>query len=282
MKGYGYIVMKKGLKIVFAVLMTALVIALSVVSAFAAESDSSSKGRIKVKKGDKVKYVLKLGDCKDKIEGIQMYVFYDKSCLDVDEDSLDFPELKGVVKNANYPDGIAFNWTSVSDLADFSKRKRLMVVEFTAIRPADTDISYFISELYKGDKEMTSIDKYTLLCSASVNGKKVIDNETPLLSKNTELNNKYQGSFVNYADGKGPKNGSGKDHVQVTGVTTKPVIGEATEVTDVTKGEETPVTTIIVILAIVAAVIAIVILVILRRHFASDDEDNESGEKNSK
>lgn len=277
MKGFGYIIMKKGLKIVFAVLMTALFIAMSVVSAFAA--DSSSKGQISVKKGDKVKYVLKLGDCKDKIEGIQMYVFYDKSSLEINEKSLDFPELNGVVKNPKYPDGIAFNWTSVTDLADFSTRKRLMVVEFTATRTINTTISYFINELYKGDKEMTSIDAYTLVCSVAVNGKKVINNEPPVLSTDSSLNNKYQGSFINYADGKGPKNGSGKDHVLVTGVTTKPVIGGTTAVTDVTKSGETPVTTIVVVLGIVAAIIAIVIVVILRKRFVDSESDVEKDKK---
>ena len=275
LKGYGYIVMKKGLKISLAVLMTAFVIVLSSVSAFAAkEGNDSSKGKFKVKEGDTVTYTLKLGDCKDKIEGLQMYVFYGKSIFSVVEDSLVFPELDGVVQNPKYPDGIAFNWTSVTNLADFSKTKTLMQVKFKAISNADTRITYFINELYKGDKDMTSIDNYTFTCDVAVNGKKVIKNQPPVLSTDSDLNNKYQGSFINYADGKGPKNGSGKDHIMVTGVTTKPVYGDE-NATEVTQEGSTSATTIIVILAIVAIIVAIVIVVILRKHFVKEDAEEE-------
>lgn len=281
--------MNKGLKIVFAVVMTAVIVALSGVSAFAAQEAPDHKvedktvinDKIKAKSGDDITYTLKLGDCTEKLEGIQMYVFYDKAYLELDAKSLSFPSLDGVVKNAAYSDGIAFNWTSATSPVSFKKTKTLMEAKFKAKRPGNTKITYFVTEMYGND--MTYLKSYTFTNDIAHNGKKIIKNEAPLLSTDSALNNKYQGSFVNYADGKGEKNGSGKDHIQVTGVTTKPVLGGTDEPIDVTKGGATPTSTILVILGIVAAVIAIVIVVILRNHFSKkDEEETSSSDKDKK
>ena len=272
--------MKKGLKISFAVLMTALILAMSGVSAFAAKGNLVINDKIKANQGDRITYTLKLGDCTEKLEGLQMYVFFDKTYLSVDPDSVEFPSLSGVVNNAAYSDGIAFNWTSATSPVDFSKTKKLMTADFRVKRPGNTKITYFITEMYYGKgSEMPNLTSYTLTSDISLNGKKLVKNEAPILSTSSELNNKYQGSFINYADGKGEKNGSGKDHVSVTGVTTRPVIGGATEATDVTKDGETPLSTILVILGIVVAVIAIVIVVILRRRFSKAEETNQTDQK---
>lgn len=269
--------MKKGLKISFAVLLTALIIAISVVSAFAADDVTVINGKVKAKSGDTVTYTLKLGDCTEKLEGIQMYVFYNKSYLSVDENSLEFPNLKGAVKNANYKDGIAFNWTSVTDLVDFSKSKVLMTVDFKVKSPGKTDITYFITEMY--GKDITYLKNYTLTYDMSVNGKNVVKDEVPPLSKDEQLNNKYQGSFTNYADGKGEKNGKGNSHISVTGNHEKASTANASAATDVTKGssDNGSVGTILIILGIIVAIIAIIILVILRNHFSKkpDEKDKE-------
>lgn len=267
--------MKKGLKISFAVLMTALILALSCATAFAANDYTTVNSKIKAKSGDTITYTLKLGDCTDKLEGIQMYVFYNKTYLSVDPSSLIYPTLDGVVKNAAYSDGIAFNWTSATSPVEFKKTKTLMTVDFKVKRPGDTDITYFIAEMY--GKDMTYLKSYTLTCDVSLNGKKIIKNEPPKLSRDSSLNNKHQGSFINYVDGKGEKNGHGKDHQSVTGVTTKPVLLGATDAVDVTKGgsEGMPLSTILVVLGIIAAIVAIIIVVILRNRMSDSDESND-------
>lgn len=264
--------MKKGLKIFLAVLMTAAVIAVSSVSAFAAQ-ETLINDKVKAKNGDTVTYTLKLGDCKEKLEGIQMYVFFDKKFLKVQPSSVVFPSLDGVVKNIAYKDGIAFNWTSATSPVDFSKTKTLMTVDFKVQSPGKTDITYFITEMYSGGQDMPNLKSYTLTSDISLNGKKVIKNKPPKLSTDSSLNNQYQGSFINYSDGKGEENGKGDNHIQVTGVTTTPVLRAASEPVDVTKGGGTPISTILVILGIVAAVIAIVIVVILRSHFSKKQDD---------
>lgn len=269
--------MKKGLKISFAVLMTALIIALSSLSAFAADEVTVINGKAKAHSGDTVTYTLKLGDSAEKLEGIQMYVFYNKTYLSVDEDSLEFPSLKGVVKNANYKDGIAFNWTSVTDLVDFSKTKTLMSVDFKVKRPGKTDITYFITEMY--GKDITYLKSYKLTYDLAVNGKVVIKDEVPPLTSDEQLKNRYQGSFTNYADGMGEKNGKGKDHVSVTGDHEKASTADPSAATSVTKdaNQNGSVGTILIILGIIVAVIAIIILVILRNHFSKkpDEKDKE-------
>lgn len=269
--------MKKYLKISFAVIMTVLIIAVSTVSAFA-KGTLTLDEKAKAKVGDTITYTLKLGDCKDKLEGIQMYIIYDKSMLEIDASSLRFPELKGAVSNPNYKKGIAFNWTSVTNLVSFEKTKTLMTVNFKVKQAVSTNITYFISEMYGED--MTYFKSFTLTDDISVNGEKVVKDATPVLCRNTEITNTYQGGFPNYVDGKGEENGSGKDHVQVTGVTTKPLLGsDDSEAVDVTKDGGNSTATTLVILGITLAVIAIIVLVILRRHFTKDVDsaDNESG-----
>lgn len=262
--------MKKAFKICFAVLMTALIIAVSCAQAFAASEKLTVNGKAKAKAGDTLTYTLKLGDCTDMLEGIQMYVFYDKDCLEVDADSLKFPSLNGAVFNANYSDGIAFNWTSVTDLVSFKKTKELMTVDFKVKKAGDTNITYFVTEMY--GKDMTYFKTFTLTNDISVNGKKVVKDEVPVLSTDSAMNNKYQGTFINYSDGKGT-NGKGSGHQMVTGVTTSPVNQNANAATEVTKGEQAPVTTIIVVIGVVLAILAIIVLVILRRHFSKETED---------
>ncbi|MCH5304417.1 MAG: hypothetical protein J1E41_06100 [Ruminococcus sp.] len=264
--------MKKCLKVSFAIIMVVLVIALSCVSAFAA-SDLTINKNAKASKGDTVTYTLKLGECSDKLEGIQMYVFYDKDYLEIDAESLSLPELRGAVSNANFGDGIAFNWTSVTDLVSFADTKTLMTVDFKVKKTGKTDITYFITEMYGDD--MTYFKDYTLTNDISVNNDIVVNSETPILSEDSALNNKYQGSFTNYADGKGERNGSGENHVAVTGVTTLPQVTASAQVLDVTKDTQTPITTIITILGVILVVVAIVIVIILRNHYSKKTDETE-------
>ncbi len=270
--------MKKGLKISFAIIIASLMVLLSCISVFAA-SDLTINKKVKASKGDTVTYTLKLGDCSDKLEGIQMYVFYDKDYLEIDSKSLSFPQLSGAVSNSNFSDGIAFNWTSVTDLVSFKETKTLMTVDFKVKKAGKVNITYFVTEMYGND--MTYFKDYTFTNDIDVNNHNAVKGETPILSGDSELNNKYQGSFVNYADGKGEKNGSGKNHIAVTGVTTLPSKSASDNVTDVTKGEQAPVATIVMILGIILVIVAIIIVVILRNHFMKKDNDaeiSESGE----
>ena len=270
-------IMKKFAKISLAVVMTALIIVVSCLPAFAAKSkaDVVLNGKAEASKGDTITYTLKLSDCDDKLEGIQMYIFYNKQFLELDTDSVKVPELKGAVINPKFEKGIAFNWTSVTDLVNFKKAKTLITMDFKVKNPCQTSVTYFIADMYGED--MTYFKTYKLTHDILVNGKEAVKDGTPMLCPNNESVNQYQGSFVNYKDGMGEKNGSGKDHVAVTGGATSPAAAQAaTDAATVTQ-DGGNMTTVLVILGIVFAIIAIIVVVVLRRHFNkdADAEDKE-------
>lgn len=257
--------MKRLLKTAFALTMTALILALSCATAFAAKGDFTVNGA-NAKVGDKITYTLNLSDCTEKIEGLQMYVAYDSKYLKIDPESLDFPKLSGVVSNTELEDTIAFNWTDVQKTADFSKKGKLLTVDFEVVKEGDAEITYFVSELYGND--LTYLKSFTFTNDVAVNGKTVVKNASAIVCRDSKIIDEYQGSFTNYADAKGEKNGSGKD--AIVGVTKPATVPGATEVT---KDSGSNITTIITILVIAAIVIAIIIVAVLRRHFTKSEPD---------
>lgn len=272
--------MKKVIKFISTSMIIALLLVATVVPSFAAgnlviNGDKSAKAKV----GDVVTYELYLGDCKEDVLGLQAYLFYDKNYLEVDSDSLEFPSLTKVVSNPSLDNCITFNWTDVSNLADFSKSKGFVTVDFKVLKAGKTDISYFISELYGED--MTYLKNYTFTYNLKINDKTVIKDATPILNEDEENLNKYQGSFTNYADGKGEKNGSGDDHIAVTGVVTTDVAPATSVAEEVTKGEDN-FGMILTIIGIVAVVIAIVIVIILRNNYNKRNNKEENKEENNK
>lgn len=263
--------MRRVLKITFALTLVALIMAASCVCAFAAKEEITVNGAT-AEVGDIVTYSLNLSDCTENVEGLQMYVVYDSKSLKLDEDSLEFPKLNGVVSNTKLENIITFNWTDVQNTADFKKKGAVMKASFKVLKEGVTDITYFVSELYGHD--LTYLKSFTFTNDIAVNGKTVVKNASPVVCREADVINEYQGSFTNYPDGKGEKNGSGKN--AIIGVTHAPTTAAATEVT---KGGPGDVTTIITILVVVLIVLAIVVLAVLRRHFAKG-EDNEAEKKN--
>lgn len=266
--------MKKLLKTTFVFIMTAAIFALSCASAFAAGEDSLKiNGEASAQKGDTVTYKMYMGDCTDKLEGIQMSISYDSSCLKVDKDSLEFPSLSDVVSNAGVDNIILFNWTNVTNLASFEDTKELVSVDFQVLKGGNTDITYFITEMYGDD--MTYFKTYTLTYSLDVNGKSAVTEGTPRVCEDEKVKNENQGGFVNYADGKGEENGSGEGHVAVTGVTsaqeiTKPVNGAS-------GGNNAG--AIVTVVAIIVVIIAIIIAVILSNHYSKGSGKNNKSKK---
>ncbi len=254
--------MSKVIKISFAVLLASLVFSLSIITAFAAKGELTVNEDATAKKGDTVTFTLNMGDCTEKLEGLQMQLMYDSEYLEVDEDSLDFPTMSGVVSNAKLDDIIPFTWTDVTNLADFAKKSPLVTVDFKVKKAGDTAITYFITEMYGSD--VTYLKSFTLTNDIAINGKTVIKNATPIINENGALRNQYQGSFVNYKDGKGEKNGSGENHIAVTGVTEAASTAESA--VDVSRGEDNTMT-VVTVVSIIIVVLAIIAVVILRRHF---------------
>lgn len=261
--------MTKILKASFAVLMTALIMLFSTASVFAAEKLNVNGAD--TKKGDKITYTLNLSECSENIEGLQIYVVYDSKSLKIQDESLAFPKLGGVVSNTEIENLIAFNWTDVKNTADFSKKAELMKVDFEVVGSGTADVTYFVSEMYGHD--LTYLKSFTFTNDISVNGKKVVKDAAAIVNNQADIINEYQGSFTNYADGKGEKNGSGKNHVAIIGETKSPDVQNATEVT---KDSGSDTTTIIIILVIAAIIIAIIIVAVIGRHYNKKNPDNEN------
>lgn len=252
--------MKRFFKTALSLSVVALILVLSCSSAFAA-SGLVINDDAKAKKGDKITYTLYLGDCTEELCGIQMQLFYDSEYLELDEKSLSFPNIKGAVSNAKLENIIPFNWTTATDFVSFKKTKPLVTVDFKVKKAGNTDITYFVTELYGPD--ITYLRSFTFSNSIDVNGKTVIDKAAPKLNTDPENMNEYQGSFVNYADGKGEKNGSGKGHYKVEGTFTPDVPSP----TEVSKGSDNT-ATILWICAAAVVVLVIVIVVIIRKHYS--------------
>lgn len=261
--------MRNFLKTSFAIAVIALFTTISCLPAFAADDKALINGA-KAKVGSKVTYTLNLADCTEDVEGLQVYIMYDQNCLKVDEESLTFPKLQGVVSNTGIENTITFNWTDVKNKADFSKKSALVKMDFEVVKGGSADITYFVAEMY--GRDLTYLKSFTFTNDIAVDGKTVIKDDAAMLNTDSEYINRYQGSFTNYDDAKGEKNG--KNHKAVIGET-QPATNAPTEVTKGQANGGNDITTIITILVIAAIVIAIIIIAVLRRHFNKKDTPKE-------
>lgn len=258
------IFMKRTIKTVSALLMMALLVALTIIPSFAAKDTLvvNSQDKLNIKKGDIVTYELDLGDCTEDVIGLQANLFYDNQYLKYVEDSLEFPSLKSVVSNPSLDNRITFNWTDITDTADFSKSKPFVKASFEVLKGGETEITYFISELYGDD--MTYLKDYTFTYELYVNDKKVVKDETPVVEQDKDNLNLYQGTFINYADGKGENNGSGDSHVSIVGESQKVVPTDVSQGDVETGGQPAILPTVLVILGIVVVLVGIIVIIVVR------------------
>lgn len=255
------------LKKAAAILISTWLVLTCTVSVFAAES-LKINDKTDAAVGDTVNYTLNLSDCKDKLEGIQMYVTYDKNYLKIDGDSLKFDNLDSVISNTKLDGYMTFNWTNVQNLVSFSSKKALMSVNFEVLKSGSTDIKCFVKEMYGDD--MTYFKSYKMTTDISVNGTVTSKDQTPIITDDESFVNNHQGGFVNYEDGMGEENTpNSSNHKAVTGDAKKGT-QYVTYVQDVTKtvsatGTNNSNTTIFVVAAIVIILAAIVVIAIRKR-----------------
>lgn len=265
-----------------------VILVCSVVPSFAAGS-LNIDGTKGINKGDKVTYTLMLGDCSELIEAMQMCVFYDADYLEIDDTSVIFPNVAGMVSNAGKDGVIYFNFTNVSNPCDFTETKELMVVDFTAKKSGKTSITYFVTEMY-GSKAFVADDdgnlqpylkSYTFTYKLAVNDEQKVESGTPIVTTDDEYKNTFQGEFINYVDGKGEKNAdtSNQEHVAETGVTTQATTNaQATVVTTQSaEGSSSTVNYTTVGLVILGIIIlcAVVILIVLKNVFAKKNQQED-------
>ena len=195
------------IKKISAVFAAALCV-LSFVSVNAAEG-ANINNEFTANAEEKFTYAMYMSDCTEKVLGVQMYVFYDKDCLEIDPQSVTFDQFNGAIFNANLEGYMTFNWTIISELADFSSRSKIVSMDFKVLKEGNTDITYFIREMYGNNTE--TLKSYKLTYDIIKDGETIVSEKTPIVNGSDEVIAEHQGDFINYLDGMGEENSPNKD-----------------------------------------------------------------------
>ena len=205
--------MKKFLSIITVTCVLTSMLIVSAVSAGATGQLVINK-KAKANVGDKVKYILYLADTDEEIEGFEMNLNFDPEYLETNYDSIKLPKIDSAMKNIVKGE-VFLNWTNVFKKLNFSDKQEFLDIEFTVKKAGNTDITKFIKEIYGDD--MTYLKSYTWTYDLVINDDTVIKDEPPLITTDEKLISQYQGSYINYVDGKGEKNSPEEgDHQAVT------------------------------------------------------------------
>lgn len=205
--------MKKFLTIITVTCVLTSMLIVSAVSAGATGQLVINK-KAKANVGDKVKYILYLADTEEEIEGFAMNLNFDPEYLETNYDSIKLPKIDSAMKNIVKGE-VFLNWTNVFKKLNFSDKQEFLDIEFTVKKAGNTDITKFIKEIYGDD--MTYLKSYTWTYDLVINDDTVIKDEPPLITTDEKLISQYQGSYINYVDGKGEKNSPEEgDHQAVT------------------------------------------------------------------
>lgn len=210
--------------------------------------------------GESFTYSMYISDASDGIMGMQAYVFYDTDYLEIDTASINFETLNGVIYNGNLNGYMTFNFSDITNYADFSSRSQLTSMNFNVKKAGNTNITYFIREMYGSDTQ--SLTAYTFTYDIISNGKTLVTAQTPVVETSDKYINTYQGNFINYIDGKGNDNTDEKtDHKAIIGERTTMVPQNSqgnTQYINVEQSDSgTSVTTFVIICGVVLLVCAI-------------------------
>lgn len=276
--------MSKKIKSILSILFAAvLTVSCFCIPVNAADDDlkikisSDDKDSVTAKVGDTVKYAVYMTQTKEEVIGVQMSFFYDDDYLKMNADSVKCESFPNSVGNTALKNYYIFTWTDVQNPVTLNADKALVSAEFKVLKGGETDLSYFISDIYGND--MTYLKSYKITCKLWVNGEEVKKDVVPIVDEKNANENKLQGDFVNYVDGMGEENTPNKDDhksvvVEKRYITTQ----QNTSVVDVTKVVESSTngsgstTTIIIIVAIVVVLLAAGAIIFVKKK----DEKNKA------
>lgn len=276
--------MSKKIKSILSILFAAvLTVSCFCIPVNAADDDlkikisSDDKDSVTAKVGDTVKYAVYMTQTKEEVIGVQMSFFYDDAYLKMNADSVKCESFPNSVGNTALKNYYIFTWTDVQNPVTLNADKALVSAEFKVLKGGETDLSYFISDIYGND--MTYLKSYKITCKLWVNGEEVKKDVVPIVDEKNANENKLQGDFVNYVDGMGEENTPNKDDhksvvVEKRYITTQ----QYTSVVDVTKVVESSTngsgstTTIIIIVAIVVVLLAAGAIIFVKKK----DEKNKA------
>lgn len=160
--------------------------------------------------GDTISYTFSLSDCPEPLVGIQMYIYYNPEYLQVSEQYKS--DLSGAFINPSYIDdnGNGQVIVTASDIngMDYSSKKTVISVDFKVLKGGESDITYYVTEMYtldesSGTPEITPLSAYAFHQDITVNGSAVSENETPKLeTDDSKFTSDQISSFVNNEEGK--------------------------------------------------------------------------------
>lgn len=266
---------KSILSILFVAIMTASCFCIPVNAAdddLKIKISSDDKDSVTAKVGDTVKYAVYMSQTNEKVIGIQMSFFYDDAYLKMDADSVKCESFPNSVGNTDLKNYYIFTWTDVQNPVTLNSNKSLVSAEFKVLKGGETDLSYFISDIYGDD--MTYLKSYKITCKLWVNGEEVKQDAVPIVDEKKASENKLQGDFINYVDGMGEENTPNKDdHKSVIVEKRYIATQKSTSVVDVTKTVETSTkgsgsgssTTIIIIVAIAVVLLAAGAIILVKK-----------------
>lgn len=202
--------MKKFIRSTTALLLVLLMLfATSILSVSAAEDALDVDGRVSYAVGDTMTYTLCMSDTTEYLVGLQMYVKYDPQYLELNSDTVEYPNLNGTVMfndttGSNPDEGFIFTYTNAQSKNDFSTKKTFIKMDFKVLKAGATDVTYIIEEMYGID--MTYLKQYTLSVDYSNNGTVIKSDVPPVVNKDPDFVADHNGQFINFEDGKGQEN----------------------------------------------------------------------------
>ena len=257
-------------------------IVLSAAPAFADDSAETKKssGSVltinqsgKVEAGKTVTYTMYLSDA-EPVEGFQLEIFYDKDHLKYKKGSLSFEKFDSVFFNEGVEGRLLMNYTSITNLPSFEDKAKFVSADFEVLKDGDTTISYFFTELY--GKDMQDFKRYTLTYDLTVDGNNVLSDGVPVVNDDPEVISKYEGDFVNYADGMGDDNSpKNKEHVRVgSGVKTNVVDVNKNNSGDEKGGSGNGILKIVIIAAFALLIAGAIVFAVIsvRKNNKSDEQ----------
>lgn len=193
--------MTKRISAIFlALLMCVITLAFSVTN-FSATENLKINDKVNAKVGDKVTYEFCVSDVPEKVEDIQMQVAYKSEYLKVDGDSVKYLEGGSSVYNTDLEDEVLFNSANGVQGWDMKDKTMILSLTFEVLKGGSTDITYYV-QCFDYLSNSQNVDTLVFTTDFSVNGKTAEKNVTPKVNEDGN-----GGSFINFENGKGTKNG---------------------------------------------------------------------------
>lgn len=258
--------MKKFSKIILSLVLALVLVSMSVVTSFAADSLTVNGNEAPV--GSTVTYTFSIGDAQQKLCGIHLVLFFDQELLALKEVNTDNLGGSTIVNDNQGNNGriiVTNSFINGTSGLKCEEMTDIVTATFEVIKEGTTDITYYMPYLY--DIDTVNIYDYTFTCDVLVDGEAVIENQTPVLENVAELEDFGDaGDFENNEEG----TGSGIKPAETTEAASTSSTGSSTGGNNNKSGMVLP---IVCACVIVGAIVALVVVKTVNGK-KSNDSDN--------